>query len=109
MRAKAIVVIERMRGMGYEAHFVSDASDSGQDGAEAVRITGRRLGQEGPGKRFWLHLGAACIASRMRWGGFDGLTAHQHAELRSALVAGDFDRAMGMKLGADPARVECAT
>ncbi len=58
------------------------------------------------GKRFCLHVGAAAIAEGLLWGGFDGLSAHQHAELRCALVRGEFDRAMSMKLGSDPARCE---
>jgi hypothetical protein len=98
-RLKFRDVFERMREMGYEVHLAS------VDGGTA-RFTGRCLGREGPGKRFWLHLGSACMKAGLRWGGFDGLGAAHHGGLRRALARGEFDRAMGMKLGADPAKCE---
>lgn len=60
-------------------------------------------------KRFWLHVGAAAVNERLLWGGFEGLSNVQHAVLRRALLDGEFDKAMSMKMGAHPERLSIAT
>jgi hypothetical protein len=59
-----------------------------------------------PDARFYMNLGAEAIRHHLIWGGFDGLKPHDHLELRCALVRGDIDKAVEMKLGEDPSRVE---
>ena len=125
MKARAIAVLTQMQALAYDVHIaegvrtLEEQKKKVEEGysktlhsrhltGHAVDVVDRRWGWNPPSRKFWFHLGAACIKAGLAWGGFFGLTARPRATLRRALVACDFDKAASMKLGWDPAHCEVA-